>query len=654
MWLKGLLKSYLVTIVAIFAAIATAGITLRYNFVLGAVELVFALGLLIFGYFRIFRGFSKLSHQVSALNASLRLDDSTCNSVNSFPLPIALCNNDGNVVWYNELYDKVIVEQCGFVQPDIGDCLPFDALLSADMPLFIDADIKGFFFTVYPVRTSDGLIALYFVDDSELKNFRMEYLRTRPVAMMINLDSLDNTEDSYSHIDFSTIHAEIDRIISAWLASNKCVFRRYSDGRYFALTEYENFSKMSELRFDLLDLVRSYRYDGQDSGITLSIGVGMESTLRESENSARQALDMARGRGGDQVAIKTDESFDFIGGITSKKEKRGKIKSRSIAATISELIEKSDNVLLMGHSFSDFDAIGSCIGLSALCASVGIRANVVVNPETTLAQPLIDICKQDGMEGLFIDEEAALSLVTDNTLLIIVDILRPNNVESRALLDCIKNVAIVDHHRMAVDKIQSPLLLFHDPYASSAAEMVTELIQYSPSKPKLTPVQAEALMAGIILDTKNFTFRVGVRTFEAAAFLRDRKTDTVRVKKLFALSEEEKLVVNRIALSAKICDNYAVAYTDIQAADIRKLSSQAADDLLEIKGVEASFVAYQHGTGVAVSARSLGSINVQLIMERLGGGGHQSMAGAQLKDVTPQQAMEQLSDAIKHYFYTEV
>ena len=161
-------------------------------------------------------------------------------------------------------------------------------------------------------------------------------------------------------------------------------------------------------------------------------------------------------------------------------------------------------------------------------------------------------------------------------------------------------------------------------------------------------------MAGIILDTKNFTFRVGVRTFEAAAFLRDRKTDTVRVKKLFALSEEEKLVVNRIALSAKICDNYAVAYTDIQAADIRKLSSQAADDLLEIKGVEASFVAYQHGTGVAVSARSLGSINVQLIMERLGGGGHQSMAGAQLKDVTPQQAMEQLSDAIKHYFYTEV
>jgi len=652
--IKGLLKSYLVTAVAMFAALVTAGITLYYNTVLGIIELILVLLLLVIGYLRVFRGFRKLSQQVSALNETLKLEDQGEAPENAFPFPLALCNQQGNVVWYNSLYDKIIVEQCGFEQPDIGDCLAFEQLTEGELPLSLDADIRGNFFTVFPIRTPDGMFALYFVDDSELKNFRIAYLRTRPVAFMINIDSLDNTEDTYSHIDFSTIHAEIDRIISAWLAANGCVYRRYSDGRYFALTEYDNFQKISEKRFELLDTVRAYRFDGQDSGLTLSIGVGMEPSFRESENSARQALDMARGRGGDQVAIKTDDSFEFIGGITSKKDKRGKIRSRSIASALCELIEKADNVLLMGHSFSDFDAVGSCIGLSAMCSVLGVKANIVINEETTLAQPLIDLCEQNGMKGLFVDEEVGVALINENTLLIVADILRPNNVESRVILENVKNIAVIDHHRMAVDKIESPVLLFHDPYASSCAEMVTELIQYAPAKPKLTPVQAESLMAGIILDTKNFTFRVGVRTFEAAAFLRERKTDTVRVKKLFALSEEEKLIVNKIALSAKICENYAVAFTDSRSADIRKLSSQAADDLLEIKGVEASFVVYLQANGVAISARSLGSINVQLIMEKLGGGGHQSMAGAQLRDATPQQAMEKLSDAIKHYFHSEI
>ncbi len=636
------------------AALVTAGITLYYNTALGIIELILVLLLLVFGYLRHFRGFRELSHQVSALNETLKLEDFGEDHQKSFPFPLALCNQQGNVVWYNALYDKIIVEQCGFEQPDIGDCLQFELLTEGEMPVSLDADIRGHFFTVFPVRTQDGLFALYFVNDSELKNFRMAYLRTRPVAIMINIDSLDNTEDTYSHIDYSTIHAEIDRIISAWLSSNACVYRRYSDGRYFALTEYDNFQRISEKRFELLDTVRSYRFDGQDSGITLSIGVGMEPTFRESENSARQALDMARGRGGDQVAIKTDDSFEFIGGITAKKDKRGKIRSRSIASALCELIEKSDNVLLMGHSFSDFDAVGSCVGLAALCDSLGVRVHVIINNETTLSQPLIDLCEQNGMKGLFIDEEIGVALINENTLLIVTDILRPNNVESRTILDNVKNIAVIDHHRMAVDKIESPVLLFHDPYASSSAEMVTELIQYAPSKPKLTPIQAEALMAGIILDTKNFTFRVGVRTFEAAAFLRERKTDTIRVKKLFALTEEEKLIVNKVVLSAKICDNYAVAFTDMRVSDIRKLSSKAADDLLEIKDVEASFVVYQQAKGISISARSLGSINVQLIMEKLGGGGHQSMAGAQLRNVTPQEAMEKLSEAIKHYFHFDI
>ncbi len=653
--LKGIIKSYSATIIAIFLAAISAGITLHYNKILGAVELVIVFVLLVYGYLRIYRNFRRLSQQVSALNASMRLNEKEQSQFERYPFAVALCDRLGNVVWYNKKYEQVIIEQCGFDQPDIVDCLDISDIFSIEsLPFCVDADIKGTYFTVMPVRHDEELMALYFVEDTALKCFRMSYLKTRPVALMINIDSLEHTEDTYSHIDFSTIYAEINKIISSWLDANHCVFRRYSDERYFALTEYENFSKMTSKRFELLDSVRNYRFDGQESGITLSVGVGMEPTIRECENSARQALDMARGRGGDQVAIKKDDNFEFFGGIGSKKDKRGKVKSRTVAAALCETIEKSDNVLLMGHSFSDFDAIGSCIGLCSVCDSLGVRANVVVNRDTTLAMPLIELCEQNGMKGLFVDIEAGISLITDNTLLIITDIMRPGNVESKEILDLVKNVVIIDHHRMAVDKIMNPVLLFHEPYASSACEMVVELIQYAPSKPKLLPMQAEALMAGIILDTKNFSFRVGVRTFEAAAFLRDRKSDTVRVKKLFDLTEEEKLVVNKIVLSANICDNYAIAFADSQISDIRKLSSLAADDMLEIKGVEATFVLYPHGNGIAVSARSLGTINVQLIMEKLGGGGHQSMAGAQLKDVTKEQAMEQLSQAIQYYFSSEV
>ncbi len=653
--LKGVLKSYSATIVAIFIAAVSAGITLHYNTVLGAVELVIVFVLLVYGYLRIFRNFRRLSQQVSALNASMRLDENERKQFESYPFAVVLCDRSGNVVWYNHKYNELVIEKCDFDQPDIMDCLDVSNLFETEnLPYSVDADIKGTYFTVMPVRHDEELMALYFVEDTQLKCFRMAYMKTRPVALMINIDSLEHTEDTYSHIDFSTIYAEINKIISSWLDANHCVFRRYSDERYFALTEYDNFSKMTAKRFDLLDLVRNYRYDGQDSGITLSVGIGMEPTVRECENSARQALDMARGRGGDQVAIKKDDNFEFFGGIGAKKDKRGKIKSRTVAAALCEIIEKSDHVLLMGHSFSDFDAIGSCIGLTAICESVGVKANIVVNFETTLAMPLIELCEQNGMKGLFVNTEAGMSLITDNTLLIVSDIMRPNNVESRELLDVVKSVVVIDHHRMAVDKIADPVLLFHEPYASSSSEMVVELIQYAPSKPKLLPIQAESLMAGIILDTKNFSFRVGVRTFEAAAFLREKKTDTVRVKKLFALTEEEKSIVNKILLSAKICDNYAVAFAENKDSDIRKLSSCAADEMLDIKGVEASFVVYPQGSGMAVSARSLGTINVQLIMEKLGGGGHQSMAGAQLKDTTAQQAMEQLSQAIQYYFNSEV
>lgn len=654
MFLKGIFKSYRVTVAALFVAAVTAGITFRYNIPLACVELAAVCILLLLGYFHIFRKFRQLHTQVDALNDILTFDKRDNEKIEGFPMPVALCSSDGEILWFNNAFESVLIDECALTEDNMNEYLQFSLLTQELLPQSLEADVNGNFFTVYPQKLDGEVYVLYFAQDTALKNFRNAYLKSRPAVLLINIDSLDNTEDTYSHIDYSTIHADIDRIISAWLASNHCVFRRYSDGRYFALTEYENLEHMAEKRFDLLDLVRNYRYEGQDSGITLSVGIGREPTFGTCENSARQALDMARGRGGDQVAIKVGDSFEFFGGISARKEKRGKIKSRTVATALCEMIEKADQVLLMGHAFSDFDCVGSQIGVAAIAAACGIKTAIVVNDETTLAGPLIENCKHDGLGGLFISREEALARLTENTLLVVTDILRPNNVESKELLNNAAKIAVIDHHRMPVDRIEQPALLFHDPNASSASEMVTELIQYAPCKPKLSPVQAEALLAGIILDTKNFSMRVGVRTFEAAAFLRDRKSDTVRVKKLFAYSEEENLTVNKIVLSAKICDSYAVAFTDHQAADMRKLCSQAADDLLDIKGVEASFVAYKQGNGVGISARSLGSVNVHLIMEKLGGGGHQSMAGAQLRDTAPKDAMLMLSRAIQEYFSTNV
>ncbi len=649
MALKGIIKSNIITIAALFLAAVAVGVTFFFEPVLAVAELVIVIVLSVIAAVRVFRQFNKLKNHVTTLNNTLSVKEDG-NTANDFPIPVVLCNAKGELLWYNTAFDNTIVLSCDYNYTQIGECLDFDKLKKNDTHEPIEADVQGHYFSVYSSVLADDLYALYFIEDTSLKNFRNAYLKTRPAVLLINVDSLENTEDTYSHIDYSAISSDIDRLISAWLAKYNCVFRRFSDGKYLVLTEYENLDRMVASRFDLLDVVRNYRYEGKDSSITLSVGIGREENFRSCERSARAALDMARGRGGDQVAIKIGDSYEFFGGISAKKDKRGKVKSRSVAAALSEMIEKADNCIIMGHYFSDFDCIGAAVGVAAICDSLGIESYIVVNRQTTLAMQLIENCENNGMQGSFISAEDALERITENSVLVVTDILRASNVDAPALLEKTKNIVLIDHHRMPVDRIATPALLFHEPFASSACEMVTELIQYAPSKPKLTTAQAEALMAGIILDTKNFSFRVGVRTFEAAAFLRDRKTDTVRVKKMFAYSEDENLIVNKIVLSAKIYDSCAVAYTDIQNESIRKLCSQAADNMLDIKGVDASFVVYQQKDSIGISARSLGYVNVQLIMETLGGGGHQSMAGAQIRDKSPQEAMQLLSDAIQQYF----
>ncbi|MBQ6117876.1 MAG: DHH family phosphoesterase, partial [Clostridia bacterium] len=554
--------------------------------------------------------------------------------------------NSGNIIWFNTAFDAVAADfpeaRCAGIAEYIGSRFDF----ADESGAAFEVAGASRFYTVYPSRVDENAVVFYFVDDTALKLIRAEFSVTRPVVLLINIDSLEQTEDNLAHADFYSLISDVDRLITGWLVSHNCVFRKYSDGKFIAVTECRNLDEMMAKNFNLLDTVRGYRHESGEVDITLSVGVGKEENFAMCEASARQALDMARGRGGDQVAVKVGDSYEFFGGITNRKEKRGKVKSRIVAAALNDYIENASAVFIMGHAYSDFDCLGAAVGVAAIARACGKPAYVIVNRKTTLAMPLVKMIEDAGAPVSFLAPEKAADIVTDNALLVITDTMRKNLVEAPALLSRELRTVIIDHHRMTVDHIENAALLFHEPYASSACEMVTELVQYAPSKPKLKQAEAQALLSGILLDTKDFSLRVGVRTFEAAAFLRDRKTDTVAVKKLFAGSIEENVSVSKIMAAATFYKNYCIAVAPEEVPDMRLICSKAADELLNIENVDASFVVYENSGSVSISARSFGKINVQLIMEALGGGGHQSMAACQLADVSTGEAAEKLREAI--------
>ena len=387
--------------------------------------------------------------------------------------------------------------------------------------------------------------------------------------------------------------------------------------------------------------------------VTLSIGIGRTaSTIAESESFAKQALEMAQGRGGDQAAIKTVTGFEFYGGVSKGIERSTKVKARIIANQLIQLVESSDRVYIMGHKLSDLDSVGSSVGLACAIRNLGHKADVVVNSLASLSTQLISRLNQpDSPDSLFLSPDNAVQSITDNSLLIIMDTHNPAMLESGELHSKAKQVVIIDHHRKTVNYIDNSLIFYHEPYASSASEMVTEILGYFGEAGKITALQAEALLAGIMLDTKNFTIKTGVRTFEAAAFLRKLGADTVNVKGLFANSIENYRQKVALVSNAEIYKRCAVATTTMFSPDMRLIAPQAADELLNIENVDASFVYYRNaGDEIYVSARSLGALNVQLVMEYLGGGGHQTMAAAQLKSISLEDAEKRVKEAIDNYY----
>ena len=495
---------------------------------------------------------------------------------------------------------------------------------------------------------AETMTLVVFNEETALRRVEAEYKASRPGYLVFLVDGYDDVFSDMLDSERARLLEGINRVLEEMIGRGTGFLRRVASGRYIAVVEERQLEQFAKRGYDVLDKIRAL---DPSVNLSLSIGIGRGAkTLREAQDMAVQALDMAQGRGGDQAAEMTPDGFTFYGGVSHGVEKRSKVRSRLVADQLVKLIKEADHVVIMGHRMSDLDAIGSAEGVLRICKICDVPAVIAVRRDATLASSLINALVAAGQEDDFIDPKGALPIISKRTLCIVVDTYQVNLVESKEILEKCGKVAVIDHHRKGVGFIENPALVCHEPYSSSASELVTELLQYVGERDdKPNRVEAEGLLAGIMLDTRDFTLHTGVRTFEAAAALRRYGAETERVRQLFDVTMVEYNAKADLVEAAQMYKNCAVSVSGEVPPEARVAIAQAANDLLTIQNVEASFVAVQVGTGVNISARSLGAVNVQVIMESLGGGGHQTMAAAQLKHITPEAARARIQTAIDQY-----
>ncbi len=505
----------------------------------------------------------------------------------------------------------------------------------------VDVSHNGKRFTVYGVA-SPKINMIYFIEDTYYKETAFEYLASRPTVMLIMFDNKDEILRDIEVEQSSLVVSGVEQLLQNWARDARAIFRKLNDAFYMMIVEERYVKDFIDEKFLVLESVRKVRLD-ENKFATISIGVGRNAAnLRESELWAKKALEMALGRGGDQAVVKHKDTFAFFGGVSKETEKLDKVRTRVIANTLLEHVRESDLILIMGHKYSDLDSVGACVGMwSAITKGQKKNAYVVLNEAATLAENVVMAIKKSTDEKVFIASSAALNIITEKTLLIIVDTHSPSFVEDSLVYQRCKRTVVIDHHRMMVNHIDGALVFYHEPSASSASEMVTELIQYF-GEDFLTSAEAEALLSGIMLDTRNFVLKTGVRTFEAAAFLRKRGASTVTVKRFFSNTITTYKEKYQLVSTAEIFNSCAISVSPRSMKNIRLAAAQAADELLDIQGVKASFVIYFDNDVVNVSARSMGDVNVQPLMEKLGGGGHQTMAGAQIENTDVEQVKEKV------------
>lgn len=634
---------------------------LRYNKWFSLLGFVVFAGIVVTGYLFKKKQDKEWTQYIETL--SINMDQSTKQAITNLPIPLCMCRTDGTITWYNKKFSAVAMKNAllGVHINEVFEEIQIEKVsLNGDNPsTFLEIGPKKYKIVYYVVPNSKkdgGMIMLYFIDETRYENLMEEYNNTQTGIILIQVDSFDEILDKVKDVDRPLLVAEVERKIKVWAENYDAAIRKMSKDRFFVLVDEENLLAMEDHKFSILDEVRNIDMKNQ-LPVTLSLGVSSrEKTLQQTHETAVSALDLALGRGGDQCVVKRGERFSFYGGKTKAVEKKTRVKARMIAYALKDLIQAADHVLIMGHTFSDLDALGSAMGAYGICRMLDTKANIVMNHSNTSIDALYErIQKHEGYENTFIDDVQAKRLVSENTLLIITDTNKPSLTESPELIKLCDKVVLIDHHRRGVEFVDKAVLVYHETYASSASEMVTELIPYIMEKPKLHSLEAEALLAGIMLDTKNFSFKTGVRTFEAAAFLRKSGADTVEVKTLFQGDVDSYMRIAEIVKNAKIIDGkIAMTHCDDVLENPKLIASKVADDLLNIKGVLSSFVITKgNANAIQISARSLGKMNVQLIMEKLGGGGHMDTAATQMKDTTIEEAMDKLEEALMEYLSEE-
>lgn len=572
------------------------------------------------------------------------------------PLPtvVALATT-GEIIWFNDLFTELAQQSgCGNhtrlteMVPTFGTRWLIEGKNICPGELHLGRFVCHIFGSLIPGGAGQ-MMMLHFIDCTEFVRLRDESAERRPAIAIIAIDNYEELTKNATDSEKSAILAGIDKRLSAWTKDCSAVLRKYDRDKYIFIIENAELEQLIVRKFTVLQEVRDIQ-NHEGVVATLSIGVGQDGeTLAECYQYASLSIDMALSRGGDQAVVKDRINFSFYGGLSEEVEKRTKVKSRVVANALTQLIRDSSQVLIMGHKNTDMDAIGAAAGMVCAVRAKGKPVHIVVDRQHTVASELIRRLETlSEYKDVFTDEETAMVKCDYNTLLIVVDVNRPSLVESEALLQSINKIAVIDHHRRAADYIENAVVSLHEPYASSASELVSELLQYMVPNSTISTREAEAMLAGIYLDTKGFSMRTGVRTFEAAAYLRRAGAEAGEVKRLFQSSFDQYMERQKLISSARSCGQGIIFAVTGEEVD-RIAAAQAADELLSIIGTRASIVAFRSGTGMAVSARGSGQVNVQLLMERLGGGGNHTVAGAQLKDTTPEEADRMITEAIAGY-----
>lgn len=606
--------------------------------------------------------FRKTLHD-KVLNDSVAIANREMQYMQHWDFPFALLKTDGRVFWWNEtfleLFRTQLTEPSEEVRaetllgtlkyPEEGGSLTTEISLAGRTYRMILTQES--IFEAESGELSELLYSVSLLDITKEKTLALENENIRPIVALIYIDNYDQALGSMEETRRPLLEAMVYKRLNDLTAHVNGILTRMEKDRLFLVFPHEALERLKETKFKVLEDVRKINI-GNRLPVTLSIGIGVAERLEDSHTYARAAVDLALGRGGDQAVLKNGEKTTFYGGKSGGVEKTNRVRARLIAHALREVIADADQVLVMGHANPDLDCFGAALGMAHTIASFEKKVNIVLNEP----HPAIDILYERVME----EREYAAQIITgvqaealsgEKTLLIVVDVNRPSIVAHLPLLDLNKNIVVIDHHRTSVDHISSAVVSYVEPYASSASEMVTELIQYMTERTHLKPLETDALFAGIALDTKNFTVKTGIRTFEAAAFLRRNGADSLRVRQLFKNDIKEYRAKAQIVSKAEIIhQQMALSHWDgRETSNALALAAAAADELLDIRGVEASFVLTEMPNVINVSARSLGDINVQVIMESIGGGGHLTIAGAQLGETTMEEALEKLNQAIQDF-----